>query len=108
MPADATAFAHRDARFLLKHGAVAAPAGLPAAAEWVDRSWALVHPYGTGGAYPNFPEPGLDEWSRRYHGANLERLLDVKARYDPDGVLGASGGSSGTPPDQTSSGAGGG
>ena len=108
VPADATAFAHRDARFLLKHGAVAAPGALPAAADWVDRSWALVHPYGTGGAYPNFPEPGLDTWSRRYHGANLERLLDVKARYDPDGVLGPSGGSSGTPPDQTSSGAGGG
>ncbi len=108
VPVAATAFAHRDARFLMKHGAVAAPAGLPAAADWVDRSWAIAHPYGTGGAYPNFPEPGLDEWSPRYHGANRERLLEVKARYDPDGVLGPSGGSSGTPPDQTSSGAGGG
>ena len=108
VPTGATAFAHRDAAFLLKHAAVAAPDALPAASAWVTQAWELVHATGTGGVYPNFPEAGLDPWSAQHLGANRERMLALKARYDPSGLLGASGGSSGTPPDQTASGAGGG
>ena len=87
-PAEATAFAHRGARFLLKHAAVIDPGTPPAAArEWLDRSHAITHPYGTGGVYPNFPEDGLDPWAVEYHGANRARLLEVKRRYDPEGVF---------------------
>ena len=57
-------------------------------ARWLDRSWAITHPFGTGGVYPNFPEDGLDEWAVEYHGPNRERLLEVKRRYDPEGVFG--------------------
>jgi FAD/FMN-containing dehydrogenase len=85
---DATAFAHRRARFLLKHEAVVAPSGRDAARDWLARSWSMVHPWGSGGVYPNFPDPDLDDWSQAYHGANLDRLLRVKAEYDPDGVFG--------------------
>jgi FAD/FMN-containing dehydrogenase len=87
-PVGATAFAHRTARFLLKHGAVVAP-GEPAdaARAWLDRSYAITHSYGTGGAYPNFPEDRLDPWAVEYLGANRERLLDLKRRYDPEGVF---------------------
>lgn len=85
---DATAFPHRAARFLLKHEVVidvaAAKAATAAAREWLRRSWALAHPSGTGGAYANFPDPDLDAWDPAYHGANLDRLKSVKARYDPD------------------------
>ena len=75
-------------RFLLKHGAVVAP-GEPAdaARARLDRSYAITHPYGTGAAYPNFPEDGLDPWAVEYLGANRERLLDLKRRYDPKGVF---------------------
>ena len=89
---EATAFAHRDARFLLKHAIVVDPAAADttraAAREWLARSWALAHPSGTGGVYPNFPDDDLDDWDAAYHGANRERLLAVKRRYDPDGVFG--------------------
>ena len=89
----ATAFPHRDARFLLKH-AVVVDAGAPAAEraaarDWLARSWALTHPFGTGGVYPNFPDPDLDDWDEAYHGPNRERLLAVKRRYDPDDVFSA-------------------
>jgi FAD/FMN-containing dehydrogenase len=90
VPADATAFAHRDARFLLKHEVIADPgdpAGVEAARRWLTRSWASVHPWGTAGVYPNFPDPDLDAWSPAYHGANRERLRRVKARYDPGDLL---------------------
>jgi FAD/FMN-containing dehydrogenase len=87
-PVEGSAFAHREARFLLKYGAVVAPGGpADAARAWLDRSHAIAHPYGTGGAYPNFPEDGLDPWAPEYHGANRERLLALKRRYDPEGVF---------------------
>ena len=37
---------------------------------------------------PNFPEDGLDPWAAEYLGANRERLLELKRRYDPEGVFG--------------------
>jgi len=87
-PADATAFAHRDARFLLKHAAVVAPAeDAGAAREWVDGAYAITHPHGTGGAYPNFPEDDVGPWAPAYHLGNRERLLGLRGRYDPDGVF---------------------
>lgn len=91
VPVDATAFPHRDARFLLKH-AVVVDADAPrrereAARDWLHRSWATVHPWGSGGVYPNFPDPDLTSWARAYHGPNAEHLRQVKAAYDPDGFF---------------------
>jgi FAD/FMN-containing dehydrogenase len=88
---DTTAFAHRGERFVLKHTAVVAPdaadAEHAAARDWLEASFRLVHPYGSGRVYPNFPEPGLADWARAYHAGNYERLLEVKARYDPHDVF---------------------
>jgi hypothetical protein len=85
--ADATAFVHRDARFLLKHAVVIDPdatgAQRQAARRWLERSWELVHPWGTGGVYPNFPDPDLEDPASAYYGTNYNRLVRVKARYDP-------------------------
>lgn len=83
VPADATAFPHRDARFLLKQTATVAPADRPGG--WLDESAALTRPYGTGGVYPNFPEPGLPDSA--YHLGNTARLRDVRSRYDPAAVF---------------------
>ena len=44
----------------------------------------LVHPWGSGGVYPNFPDPDLQNWAYAYHGTNYDRLRRVKAAYDPD------------------------
>jgi FAD/FMN-containing dehydrogenase len=88
---DATAFVHRDDRFWLKHATEVAP-GAPAAAkeaahDWITRSWGTVHPSGTGRVFPNFPDPDLKDWPRAYYGTNLERLLSIKARYDPGNLF---------------------
>jgi FAD/FMN-containing dehydrogenase len=88
VPADATAFAHRDERFLVQHlvqvGADSTPAERASARDWLARSWTLVHPWGSGGVYPNFPDPDLQDWAHAYHGTNYDRLRRVKAAYDPD------------------------
>ncbi len=34
--------------------------------------------------YPNFPDPELENAGRAYYRSNLERLIQVKRRYDPD------------------------
>jgi FAD/FMN-containing dehydrogenase len=87
--ADATAFPHRDALFLLKHSVTVSPADDQAAARaWLARSWAAVHPWGSGGSYPNFPDPDLADPGRAYYLGNYDRLRQVKARYDPEGFFG--------------------
>ena len=83
--AGATAFPHRDARFLLKHAATVSREAGPETTEWLDASYAITHPYGTGGTYPNFPEPGLDDTA--YYGANTDRLHRIRAAYDPEGLF---------------------
>jgi FAD/FMN-containing dehydrogenase len=87
----ATAFAHRDQRFLVEHLATVdlqAPAAEQAAAKsWVFASWAAVHPWASGRVYPNFPDLGLPDWADAYWGQNLQRLRGVKRRYDPDDVF---------------------
>jgi FAD/FMN-containing dehydrogenase len=91
VPADATAFVHRGERFLIQHlvqvGADAAQPDRRAARDWLARSWALAHPWGSGGVYPNFPDPDLQDWPRAYHGTNYDRLRRVKAAYDPGGFF---------------------
>ena len=84
--AQATAFVHRADLYWLKHSTEVDPgasnAEKEAAHDWVTRSHGSVHPWGTGRVFPNFPDPDLEDWAQAYYGENLDRLLDVKARYD--------------------------
>jgi FAD/FMN-containing dehydrogenase len=88
VPADATAYAHRDERFLVEHVAVVDPEAATAtrgtARQWVARSRACVHPWGSGRVYPNFPDPDLADWTEAYYAGNYPRLAAAKKAYDPD------------------------
>ncbi|HEY0638028.1 MAG TPA: BBE domain-containing protein, partial [Pseudonocardiaceae bacterium] len=90
-PRTDTAFAHRDACFLVEHNADVAPGATApqrdAVARWVTRCWSTLLPWATGGVYPNYPDPALADPLRAYHGANLERLVEIKTAYDPDDVF---------------------
>ena len=89
--ADATAFVHRDDLYWLKHATEVDPeasrAEKRAAHEWVTESWRTVHRWGTGRVFPNFPDPELEDWAQAYYGSNVDRLLSVKARYDPGNLF---------------------
>jgi FAD/FMN-containing dehydrogenase len=78
-PAGATAFVHRDARFLLKQSATVAGGQVSG---WLERSAAVVRPHSTGGVYPNFPEAGLEDLGPAYYGTNAPRLQAIARRYD--------------------------
>jgi len=80
-----TAFVHPDELFLIQHLLLAQPPVAAGARAWLSRSWSIVHPYGSGGVYPNFPDPDLGD--RAYHGANYDRVERVAAKYDPAGTF---------------------
>ena len=90
-PPDASAFVHRDQLFQLKHAVVvdpdAPPAKQAAAHRAVTRSWASVHPWGSGRVFQNFADPELERWVEAYYGPNYDRLVRVKARYDPSNLF---------------------
>jgi FAD/FMN-containing dehydrogenase len=87
VPPDATAFVHRDEVYQLKHAVVVDPQASTgdkvAAHQWLTRSWASVHPWGSGRVFQNFADPELEDWAGAYYGPNYQRLVRVKARYDP-------------------------
>jgi FAD/FMN-containing dehydrogenase len=91
VPAEATAFVHRDAVFLAQYNATwpeSAPAATVAAnTKWLDGFYADMRPYASGFAYQNYIDPGLSDWQQAYYGSNFGRLVQVKATYDPDVVF---------------------
>jgi FAD/FMN-containing dehydrogenase len=82
--ADATAFVHRNERFLLKHELELEPGSSPeqidAGRRWLTLSWSTVHPWGSGGVYPNFPDAELDDADHAYYGNNTDRLNRIRRR----------------------------
>ena len=90
-PPDVSAFVHRDQLFQLKHAVVVDPdaplANQAAAHAAATRSWASVHPWGSGRVFQNFADPDLEHWAEAYYGPNYDRLVRVKARYDPSDLF---------------------
>lgn len=88
VPPDATAFVHRDARFLAQYLTSwpdrAQAATVAGHREWLDGTHAAMRGWADGGAYQNYADPALRDWRRAYYGANAERLAKVKAAYDPE------------------------
>jgi FAD/FMN-containing dehydrogenase len=83
VPSNATAFAHRSARFSVQ---VLSYTAIPVARSRVNRARKLIAPFGSG-AYPNYPDLALKTPLKAYYGPNLPRLKRVKRHYDPAGRL---------------------
>jgi FAD/FMN-containing dehydrogenase len=88
---EATAFVHRKAIASAQYDAAFPPgvsaAALQAAGNWIDSWYASLRPYMGGEAYQNYIDAGLSDWEHAYYGANLARLEQVKAKWDPDDVF---------------------
>ena len=91
VPADATAFVHRSARFLAQSFSTLptdASASVTAGNQrWLQTFWHAMRPWAIGEAYQNYIDPNLRDWQRAYHGANFDRLVEIKKAVDPDDVF---------------------
>jgi FAD/FMN-containing dehydrogenase len=87
VPPGATAFAHRDARYLVWIVNMWGPGDDPEPnIAWGRELAAALKPYASGAVYVN----ALGEEPHRVraaYGANWERLVELKRRYDPDNVF---------------------
>ncbi|GAB3730409.1 FAD-binding oxidoreductase [Amycolatopsis oliviviridis] len=86
-----TAFAHRNALFLLSMDTSWAeddePAVVDANLRWLAGLADAMSPFVSDGAFQNFIDPDLEGWRDAYYGVNYPRLEEIKERVDPDGVF---------------------
>jgi FAD/FMN-containing dehydrogenase len=83
-----TAFSHRHAAFsLLLLGRWDDPMANEANIAWVRELWQRTQPLSSAGVYVNYLGTEGDERIRAAYGANYDRLVAVKQRYDPHNVF---------------------
>ncbi|WP_328972447.1 FAD-binding oxidoreductase [Streptomyces sp. NBC_00239] len=81
----ATAFVHRNSRFLAQYTA-SWPAGGSGSVQtaWLDGAHAAMRRYASGAAYQNYTDATLKDWRSAYYGPAADRLTRLKKRYDPN------------------------
>jgi FAD/FMN-containing dehydrogenase len=88
VPADATAFGHRDASYSpVIAGMWPDPADNERNIQWVRDYYAAIAPHSQAGGYVNFASPDDQDKVADNYGANYRRLSEVKRRYDPDNLF---------------------
>jgi FAD/FMN-containing dehydrogenase len=85
-----TAFGHRGARALTWIIGCSGDEPIDSAAEWVRRVWEDTQQYATGGVYVNALDAGRPV-TDAYGADTYERLVEIKLRYDPEGVFSGNG-----------------
>ncbi len=85
--ANSTAYASRDAshNFVVR-ASWADPSQAAARTAWQKRTWAGFAPYSVG-LYANLNAGEIDVKARSAYGENLERLVEVKTKYDPKNLF---------------------
>jgi FAD/FMN-containing dehydrogenase len=88
MPAQSTAFPHRDAKFLMNvHTRWREPSQDKTCIQWARTLFNLAAPDATGGVYVNFmPEDEGDRVTSAF-GTSYGKLAKLKAKYDPENLF---------------------
>jgi len=87
VPADATAYPHRDIEFVMNvHTRWDDPSHDQRCVAWAREFFDAAAPHATGGVYVNFI-PEDEERVPAAYGANYERLARLKQTYDPDNLF---------------------
>ncbi|CAN5324795.1 FAD-binding oxidoreductase [soil metagenome] len=86
--AEATAYRHRDAKFVLNvHGRWDDAAEDAAGMDWARAFFLASAPFASEGAYVNFMTEEEGGRVAAAYGANYERLARIKQEYDPENVF---------------------
>jgi FAD/FMN-containing dehydrogenase len=84
VPADATAYSHRDGQFVMNvHGRWEDPAKDAECIGWARDLFRATAPFATGAVYVNFLTGEEGDRIRAAYGRNYDRLVKLKNRYDP-------------------------
>lgn len=85
---DATAYAHRDARFVMNvHGRWEDAADDQRGISWARDYFKASAPFASGGVYVNFLTADEGDRVHSAYGPNYDRLAQVKRQYDPDNLF---------------------
>jgi FAD/FMN-containing dehydrogenase len=85
---DATAYAHRDAKFVMNvHGRWENPADDKLCIGWARDFFNASAPFASGGVYVNFLTADEGDRVRAAYGPNYDRLAQVKRTYDPGNLF---------------------
>jgi FAD/FMN-containing dehydrogenase len=88
VPADAMAYAHRDAKFVLNvHGRWDEAVDDHRCIAWARAFFEASAPYASAGAYVNFMTEDESDRVAAAYGANYARLVQIKKQYDPENVF---------------------
>ncbi len=88
VPADRTAYGHRDAQYVMNvHGRWADPAKDQACIGWARDLFRATIPFATGSLYVNFLTEDDREKVKAAYGGNYARLAALKQRYDPGNLF---------------------
>ena len=86
--ADATAYPHRDAKFVLTaHGRWEDPEQDGERVAWSRELFEAAKPYALGGVYVNFVTDEETDRIGAAYGPNYERLAQVKRKFDPGNLF---------------------
>jgi FAD/FMN-containing dehydrogenase len=84
VPADATAYRHRDAEFIMNvHGRWDDPKADDRCIDWCRKLFDAAAPHATGGVYVNFMTEEEAPRVEAAYGDSYTRLVDLKNKYDP-------------------------
>ncbi|HLO21913.1 MAG TPA: BBE domain-containing protein, partial [Methyloceanibacter sp.] len=88
---EATAFVHRKALMLtsidLEWSEDDSAETIAANQAWLDAFHEAMRPFASGESYQNFSDEAETGYLRAYYGANLERLVEIKRKYDPTNLF---------------------
>ena len=89
VPADATAYPHREVEFIMNvHTRWSDASQDQACIAWARQLFDAAAPFATGGVYVNFmPEDETSRVQTGAYGRNYERLAKAKAKYDPNNLF---------------------
>jgi FAD/FMN-containing dehydrogenase len=89
VPADATAFPHRDGTLfsVQYYSQWSSTSKSPANIEQMRKVHGAMRPHFSGHSYVNYQDLDLVDWQHAYYGDNFTRLTQVKAAYDPRNVF---------------------
>jgi FAD/FMN-containing dehydrogenase len=85
---DATAYRHRDAKFIMNvHGRWESPADDQKCIAWSRELFKAASPFASAGAYVNFMTEEEGDRVAAVYGANYQRLSEIKRKYDPNNLF---------------------